>query len=344
MNADANTAKYSGPDTAKLHPEGVLDRMKALYAEGIAGYMDEVDGGLELKDECAERVSCYLCGSEQSRPFLKASGFRYVQCLDCDMVNVNPRLRADLIDMFYKSDAYNFMFENMLMKSVDYRLENIAKRKFDAVSRFFPDTKPQLLDIGCGIGDFAHLAEGGGWSVQAIEFSPMAAGYARERFGLNVLEKPLEECSFAEGQFDVVTMWGVLEHLLEPRRLLRQIREFLADGGLLVVEVPSFDCLLVEYLKAHPEQADRIIDGWGHVTLFSVPTITRMLQEQGYVVEQIQSLGLDIPTILRYVQTADPAAAEHPLHRFLGEYGQPLQDCLESMHKADMIRVFVRKA
>ncbi|MBT5804444.1 MAG: class I SAM-dependent methyltransferase, partial [Gemmatimonadetes bacterium] len=108
---------------------------------------------------------------------------------------------------------------------------------------------------------------------------------------MNVLEKPLEECSFAEEQFDVVTMWGVLEHLLEPRQLLRQIRDFLTDGGLLVVEVPSFDCLLVEYLKAHPEQADRIIDGWGHVTLFSVPTITRMLQEQGYVVEQIQSLG-----------------------------------------------------
>ncbi len=112
---------------------------------------------------------------------------------------------------------------------------------------------------------------------------------------------------------------------------------------MLVIEVPSFDCLLVEYLKAHPEQADRIIDGWGHLTLFSVPTITRMLEEQGYSVEEVQSLGLDIPTVLRYLETADQHAVEHPVFRFLSEHGQPLQDCLETMHKADMIRVFARK-
>ena len=343
MNIDAIAHGQPATDMGKLHPEGVLARMKELYAAGVAGYMDSVDGDLDLKDECAEWVSCYLCGSRQSSPFLKAAGFRYVQCADCDLVYVNPRLRADLIDMFYKSDAYNFMFENMLMKSVDYRLEVVAQKKFTAVSGFFPDASPQLLDIGCGIGDFAHLAECSGWSVEAIEFSPMAASFARERFALTVHEKPLEECSFAEGQFEIATMWGVLEHLLEPRRLLGQIRNFLVDGGMLVIEVPSFDCLLVEYLKAHPEQADRIIDGWGHLTLFSVPTITRILEEQGYSVEEVQSLGLDIPTVLRYLETADQHAVEHPVLRFLSEHGQPLQDCLETMHKADMIRVFARK-
>ncbi len=343
MNANADGGAQPATDPGKLHPGGVLACMKELYAARAASYMNSVGGDLELKEECAERVSCYLCGGSDSRTFLKASGFRHVQCAECGLVYVNPRLRADLIDAFYKSDAYNYMFENMLMKSIDYRLEVVARKKFDAVARYFPGPAPRLLDIGCGIGEFPHLAEIGGWQVEAIEFSPRAVGFARERFGLKIHEKPLEECAFIEGQFDIATMWGVLEHLTEPRKLLGQIRDYLTAGGLLVVEVPSFDCLLVEYLKVHPEQADRIIDGWGHLMLFSLPTISRMLEEQGFSVVEVQSLGLDLQTVLRYFKTADPQVANHPVYRFLSEHGQPLQECLESMHKADMIRVFARK-
>ncbi|MEE3258130.1 MAG: class I SAM-dependent methyltransferase [Candidatus Latescibacterota bacterium] len=340
---DASTnAGQPATEPGKLHPGGVLARMKELYVERTAGYMDEVDGEMELKESCAERVSCYLCGGTGAEPFLKASGFRHVRCLDCGLVYVNPRLSAELIEEFYKSDAYNYMFENMLMKSVDYRVEVVARKKFDAVARYFAGSSPRLLDIGCGIGEFPHLAAQAGWQVEAVEFSPRAVAFARERFGLMVHEQPLENCSFASGQFDVATMWGVLEHLTEPRQLLDGIRDYLVAGGLLVVEVPSFDCLLVEYLKAHPEQADRIVDGWGHLMLFSLPTIRRMLEDQGYEVVAEESLGLDIQTILRYVQTSDPALSDHPVFRFLREHGQPLQDCIEAMHKADMIRVCAR--
>jgi 2-polyprenyl-3-methyl-5-hydroxy-6-metoxy-1,4-benzoquinol methylase len=344
MTTDYNKSVTPATDPGKLHPDGVLTHMKELYRTSIAGYMNTVDGEQELRHDCAQWVSCYLCGSQQSQPFLKAAGFRHVQCDDCGLVYVNPRLKDDLIDAFYKSEAYNFMFDNMLIKSVDYRIEVVAQKKHTAVARYFSDGAPKLLDIGCGIGEFSHLAMRSGWDVEAIEFSPRAAAFARERFDLRVHEKPIEECSFAEGQFDVATMWGVLEHLTKPRQLLSQIRTYLKGGGLLALEVPSFDCMLVEYLKQHPEQADRIIDGWGHIMLFSLPTITRMLEEQGFVVVEVESLGLDLPTVLRYIKTNSPEMADHALVRFLTEYSQPLQDCLEGIHKADMIRVFARRA
>ena len=343
MHEKSDVRTKPATEAAKLHPGGVLDQMKALYARSLASYMANMDGELELKEECAEAVSCYLCGGGESASFLKASGFRYVQCADCGLVYVNPRLRADLIGEFYKSESYNFMFQNLLIKNVDYRLDVIASKKLATVKRYFPQGTPKLLDIGCGIGDFAHLATQEGWSAEAIEFSPKAAAFARERFGLSVHQKPMEECDFAAGQFDLATMWGVLEHLVEPRELLGQIRHYLAADGLLALEVPSYDCLLVEYLKAQPEQADRIVDGWGHLMLFSVPTITRMLEEQGYVVEEVQSLGLDIQTVLRYVKTAGSAAVGHPVFKFLEQHSQPLQECLETMHKADMIRAVARK-
>ncbi len=343
MNADTEKEVQPITDPSKLHPGGVLARMKELYIERSSSYMEMVDGELELRDECSAAVVCCLCGESQHTPFLKASGFRYVQCSDCGLVYVTPRLLPELIEEFYMSDAYNFMFENMLMQSVDYRLEVIARKKFNAVSRYFSDRAPKLLDIGCGIGEFPYLATQAGWQVETIEFNARAAAFARERFGLQIHEKPLEQCSFAEGQFEVATMWGILEHVTNPRSVLGQVHHYLAEGGLLVVEVPSFDCLLVEYLKAHPEQADRIVDGWAHLMLFSLPTITRIIEEAGFSVVDTLSLGLDIQTVLRYTKDADAETAEHPVFKFLTEHGQALQEGLESIHKADMIRVFARK-
>jgi cyclopropane fatty-acyl-phospholipid synthase-like methyltransferase len=338
-----NKRSAEATDTNRLHPDGVLVQMKQLYRQSLSPFMINLQGELELRDDCSENVRCYLCGGDESTPFLKAAGFRHVLCTQCGLVYVNPRLREDLIEAFYKSDAYNFMFEHMLMKSVDYRLQVVAKKKIEAVKKYAPTGKLKLLDVGCGIGEFAHLAMRENWQVEAIEFNARAAAYARDTLGVSVHEKNLEDCTFAQEQFDIATMWGVLEHLLNPRDLLAQVHEYLKRDGLLVVEVPSYDCLLVEYLKDYPEQADRIVDGWGHIMLFSIPTITSMIEAQGFQIIDTISLGLDIQTILRYVKTADPEIGDHPLVRFLSEHSQPLQEGLEKANNADMIRVFARK-
>ena len=63
--------------------------------------------------------------------------------------------------------------------------------------------------------------------------------------------------------------------------------------------------------------------------LFSVPTLKRMLEEQGFKVEDVISLGLDVQTILRYVKQFDPKMAENPLIHFLSDHHESLQKGLE---------------
>ena len=330
-------------DPRQLHPDGALKRMKELYTARSQTYMEWVAGDWELREECRQQVTCYLCGHADSRPFLKAAGFRYVACTGCGLVYVNPRLRDELIGEFYQSDAYQFMFENMLMKSVDYRLAVVAQRKFDSVARCVRSGNPRVLDVGCGIGEFLSIAKAHGWQTIGIEFSPRAVAFARRNFGLDVLTQPVKECGFAAGEFDLATMWGVLEHLTNPLEVMSDVRQCLADDGLLAVEVPSYDCLLVRYLRHRPEQADRIVDGWGHLMLFSQPLICRMLTESGFEVLETNSLGLDVATMLRYLSEADPVVADHPLYQFCVENQVGLQGYLESTHQADMIRVVARK-
>ena len=110
--------------------------------------------------------------------------------------------------------------------------------------------RPKLLDIGCGIGDFSFLAKKEGWKVEAVEFNSRAAAYARDNFDISVHEENLEDCTFQKGQFDIVTMWGVLEHLLKPKDLLSQVRNYLNSEGILVVEVLVMTAYLLKMLKS----------------------------------------------------------------------------------------------
>ena len=236
-------------DPQKLHPAGVLKKMKRIYVDRLSQYMDEVGGELSLREECCKWVSCYLCGSKQTDPFLKASGFQHVRCKECGLVYVNPRLQDHIIDAFYQSDAYQFMFDNMLIKSLDYRLEVIAPRKFKSVAGFFENRKPKLLDVGCGIGEFLHVAQANGWDGVGIEFSPRAVDFARKEMELEIFDRPVNECQFQDGQFDIVTMWDVVDHDENPLELLKVVYRKMKKGGKLFIQTNVEDSLL--YRLAH---------------------------------------------------------------------------------------------
>ena len=77
-----------------------------------------------------------------------------------------------------------------------------------------------------------------GWRSQGIEVSPDAVK-AAERAGLTARNCDLMQAGFADGAFDLVTAWEVLEHL--PRLLdqLREVGRVLKPGGKLVGSVPN---------------------------------------------------------------------------------------------------------
>jgi SAM-dependent methyltransferase len=74
--------------------------------------------------------------------------------------------------------------------------------------------------------------------VHGCELSEYAHGYARERLGLDVDRAGFVDPSFAPtpGTFDVITLFNVLEHIPDPRRVADKIFDLLKPGGYLVVE------------------------------------------------------------------------------------------------------------
>jgi SAM-dependent methyltransferase len=100
----------------------------------------------------------------------------------------------------------------------------------------------RLLDVGAGRGRFLVSARAAGYEASGLEPSPRRAA-AAAGLGLPVVRAPVEDAPFAEGSFDAVSVWHVLEHLDDPEEALRRVARWLVAGGALLVGVPNLASL-----------------------------------------------------------------------------------------------------
>jgi SAM-dependent methyltransferase len=102
----------------------------------------------------------------------------------------------------------------------------------------------ELLDIGCGTGNFLAAARTAGYSVSGTELDRNAARFAKERLGLpRVLGLTISEYAerYADEKFDVVTFFEVLEHQAEPAKFLEKVKACLRTRGYVALSVPNRD-------------------------------------------------------------------------------------------------------
>ncbi len=146
--------------------------------------------------------------------------------------------------------------------------------------------KGRLLEIGCSYGHFLSMAEADGWVVEGVEISRSAADWAKENLGLRVHIGTLEEVSLKlRRPFDAVAMFHVLEHALEPERLVLQAREFLRPGGILVIRTPNATSWVAKWCG----QTWEWLAAPAHICLFSPVSLRILLEDAGFHVESIST-------------------------------------------------------
>ena len=97
----------------------------------------------------------------------------------------------------------------------------------------------RLLDIGCGGGTFLKLASQVGFEVFGLEQSPEAVRISREHLSDRVLQGSEEELISRGEQFDLITLFHVLEHLPSPFSYLKNLQKLLKRPAGLVIQAPN---------------------------------------------------------------------------------------------------------
>ena len=108
------------------------------------------------------------------------------------------------------------------------------------------------LDFGCGSGELVRELASLGYNAsgfeQGVDYGTFAKTEIGEKGEIHV--GSWREMTFAPKSFDLISFLHVLEHLNDPMAALRQVHEWLDDGGVLYLETPDmqgykikgFDC------------------------------------------------------------------------------------------------------
>lgn len=96
----------------------------------------------------------------------------------------------------------------------------------------------RVLDVGAGGGSFVQACGENGLDALGLEPCAALALWARGQ-GRKVECGRLQDFG---GEYDVITMHDVLEHLTEPEPSLCFLNLHLSHGGILVVEMPEWNC------------------------------------------------------------------------------------------------------
>jgi SAM-dependent methyltransferase len=100
----------------------------------------------------------------------------------------------------------------------------------------------ELLDIGCGTGNFLGAARAAGYTVTGTELDRNAAQFAKNQLGLSrVLGLTISEFAeqYPNEKFDVVTFFEVLEHQAEPVEFMQSVKSCLRPRGFIALSVPN---------------------------------------------------------------------------------------------------------
>ncbi len=108
----------------------------------------------------------------------------------------------------------------------------------------------KMLDIGSGFGYFRQAAQTRGFQHFGIDLSEDIIKQCKEAFGFETWQGNIEDlASIAPGmRFQLITMFDVIEHLEKPRSVIKILKEFLSDDGILVIRTPNLTAQEAEIL------------------------------------------------------------------------------------------------
>lgn len=235
--------------------------------------------------------TCNICNSTKKETvYRKVRGFDtprsydLIRCKSCQVVQTFPIPTKKQLADYYgeQAIAYNGNGGDIFVRSyVDNKMAHWKRlklqKRLNEIRQHAPDAKT-LLDVGCGAGLFIDFMRSNGYKVQGVELSDWGYRVATKELRLKVHNKQLMDAGFKVQSLDVVTMYDLLEHTINPQKEVKYLHKILKDDGLLVINVPNFDSFISRHMKS---QWNKLIPP-NHLYHFSIDSLSGILQRGGF--------------------------------------------------------------
>lgn len=203
------------------------------------------------------------------------------------ILKTHPQPEINQLETYYQSPEYishtdgnKNLFEKLYQIVKKYALSKKVNLINKQVSQ-----KGKILDFGAGTGDFLVACQKNGWETTGFEPNQSAKNKAESK-GVYITNNMQ---NVENQQFDIITLWHVLEHVPNVEQQLQQLKQLLKPNGTLIIAVPNYKSFDAIYYKQHWAA----FDVPRHLWHFSKTAIQKLAQNNQMQVVQILPMYFD---------------------------------------------------
>jgi len=168
---------------------------------------------------------------------------------ELDMLITFPQPKKEDLGKYYESEKYishtdskQSLFDKVYQTVKRYTVSK--KVKFIDGFVGSKSTTKTLLDVGCGTGDFLVGSKKNNWKISGVEPNETARQITESKISQNIVED-ISELKY--DQYDVITLWHVLEHVPNLTEYISQLKKLLKTDGTLLIAVPNYKSYDAKY-------------------------------------------------------------------------------------------------
>jgi len=233
---------------------------------------------------------CNLCNHKKfvtvSKKVRDSKKSKIIQCTKCNNIQLEPIPTIEEDKKFYNK---NLQMKNIKIKfqinKLKKKSQEDTKRRIKFISKFLKkDSK--ILEIGSGYGFFLEGMQKHGYEIEGIEVSKERLEYAKKKklkiFDINLLD----DSSTILKKYDLIVSFHVLEHIVDPKKFLKEIRTMLKSKGKIIFEVPNSNDYQLKLNSKYNEWY------WqrAHINYYHPKTLSKLLKNSGFKNIQIQGI------------------------------------------------------
>jgi len=241
-------------------------------------------------------TQCPICNSTDHQDFLECKDFTVSQekfiiqeCKSCGFRFTNPIPGNEALANYYESEDYishSNTSKDLISKVYQIARKGAIRKKHRMVSDRVAGSN--WLDIGSGTGDFMLHCKDNHLNIKGIEPSGKARNFGIAEYGLEIYnESKLND--FAEGSFDAITLWHVLEHVYDLQDRVAKIKSLLKPKGKAFIAVPNCASLDAKLYQEHWAAYDVP----RHLYHFRQKQMNQLWEMHGAEIEEVLPMKLD---------------------------------------------------
>lgn len=191
---------------------------------------------------------CPVCDHHDIKNFLicqdhfnTKESFAITRCAECSFLFTNPRPDQTYLSNYYKSDEY-ISHSDKAINITQYLYKIVRKYTLNQKLKLINSLsdKKEILDFGCGTGNFLSTCKKNKWKILGVEPEDSARMIAEKHLQSKIYKSITELDNNIK--LPVITLWHVLEHVPDLNETIDNLKNILSKNGHLILAVPNWNC------------------------------------------------------------------------------------------------------